>query len=253
MKAIDSFVAAPNVGEEGRRFIYTGEIRDTLAGLLGHDLRQFVQIIRGSYDRLRPWLQDSAQLAWLERGECAVVKLAEELESLVATFTVAERVGALELSCVHLGRLFGQLRMEHREIAGQKEITIKVLATDVCVQSNDVVLSCILRNLLTNAVKYSQSGDRVLVGCRRKGQEVRIDVYDSGIGIPEDQLLSIFEPFTRLAPELSDGLGIGLSVVRRALELLGHRVEVRSVSGRGSLFSIYAPASETSERQRLRA
>jgi two-component system phosphate regulon sensor histidine kinase PhoR len=111
------------------------------------------------------------------------------------------------------------------------------------VASNPVLLGCILRNLLTNAIKYTEPGGRILIGCRRKGSEIRIDVYDTGIGIPESQLPRIFDSFTRLAPERSDGLGIGLSIVRRALGVLGHRIEVRSVVGEGSLFSIYAPAA----------
>jgi two-component system, OmpR family, phosphate regulon sensor histidine kinase PhoR len=104
-----------------------------------------------------------------------------------------------------------------------------------------VLLGCILRNLVTNAIRYTEPGGRVLIGCRRKGDEIRIDVYDTGIGIPEDQLPRIFESFARLAPERCNGLGIGLSIVCRALEVLGHRIEVRSVVGEGSLFSIYAP------------
>jgi signal transduction histidine kinase len=111
---------------------------------------------------------------------------------------------------------------------------------------NPVLLGCILRNLLTNAIRYTEPGGRILIGCRRKGPEIRIDVYDTGIGIPEHQLPRIFESFTRLAPERSNGLGIGLSIVRRALEVLGHRIEVRSVVGEGSLFSIYAPAAPAS-------
>ena len=81
-----------------------------------------------------------------------------------------------------------------------------------------------------------EPGGRVLIGCRRKGREIRIDVYDTGTGIPEDQLRQIFESFTRLAPERSDGLGIGLSIVRRALVVLGQRIEVRSVVGKGVTF-----------------
>jgi signal transduction histidine kinase len=114
------------------------------------------------------------------------------------------------------------------------------------VVSNPVLLGCILQNLLTNAIRYTEPGGRILIGCRRKGSEIRIDVYDTGIGIPEHQLPRIFESFTRLAPERSNGLGIGLSIVRRALEVLGHRIEVRSVVGEGSLFSIYAPAAAAS-------
>jgi signal transduction histidine kinase len=116
------------------------------------------------------------------------------------------------------------------------------MSTNAHVVSNPVLLGCILRNLLTNAIRYTDPGGRILIGCRRKGREIRIDVYDTGIGIPEHQLPRIFESFTRLVPERSDGLGIGLSIVRRALEVLGHRIEVQSVVGEGSLFSIYAPA-----------
>jgi two-component system phosphate regulon sensor histidine kinase PhoR len=118
-----------------------------------------------------------------------------------------------------------------------------VLATNAHVVSNPVLLNCILRNLLTNAIKYTEPGGRILIGCRWKGSELRIDVYDTGIGIPEDQLPRIFGAFTRLTPEHSNGLGIGLSIVRRALDVLGHRIEVRSIVREGSLFSIYLPAA----------
>jgi two-component system, OmpR family, phosphate regulon sensor histidine kinase PhoR len=115
------------------------------------------------------------------------------------------------------------------------------------VVSNPVLLGCILRNLSTNAIRYTEPGGRILIGCRRKGREIRIDVYDTGIGIPEDRLPRIFESFTRLAPERGNGLRIGLFVVRRALEVLGHRIEVRSVVDEGSLFSIYAPVAAACE------
>jgi signal transduction histidine kinase len=121
-------------------------------------------------------------------------------------------------------------------------IDLRAVTTNAFVGSNPVLLGCILRNLLTNAIRYTEPGGRILIGCRRKAPEIRIDVYDTGIGIPERQLPQIFESLTRLAPERSDGLGIGLSIVRRALEVLGHRIEVRSVVGEGSVFSVYAPA-----------
>ena len=92
-------------------------------------------------------------------------------------------------------------------------------------------------------IKYTDPGGRILIGCRRNGSDFRIDVYDTGIGIPEHQLPRIFEAFTRIAPERGDGIGIGLSIVRRALEVLDHRIEVRSVVGGGSLFSICATAA----------
>ncbi|HEX7681253.1 MAG TPA: sensor histidine kinase, partial [Thermoanaerobaculia bacterium] len=147
---------------------------------------------------------------------------------------------------VGIGPLLWRLRHENEDAAIQRGIDLRAVATNVHVVSNPVLLACILRNLLTNAIKYTEPGGDILVGCRRKGSEIRIDVYDTGIGIPEHHLPRIFEPFTRLAPDRGNGLGIGLSIVRRALEALGHRIEVRSTVGEGSLFSIYAPAAAAS-------
>jgi signal transduction histidine kinase len=108
--------------------------------------------------------------------------------------------------------------------------------------SNPVLLDGILRNLVRNAVKYTEPGGRILIGCRRVGRDIRIDVYDTGIGISPDHLPRIFDAFQRIDSTRPDGLGIGLFVVRRAVHLLGHRVEVRSQPGYGSRFSVFARA-----------
>jgi signal transduction histidine kinase len=100
----------------------------------------------------------------------------------------------------------------------QKGIDICVCPTGASVMSNALLLSGILRNLVGNAIKYSEPKGRVLIGCRRSGRNVRIDVCDTGIGITSEQLSRIFEAFTRLDSKRCDGLGIGLFIVRR-----GHR------------------------------
>jgi two-component system CheB/CheR fusion protein len=97
-----------------------------------------------------------------------------------------------------------------------------------------------VRNLLSNAMKYTRNGG-VLLGCRRRGDKLRIEVWDTGVGIPEIQLQAIFHEFHQVdnpTRELSQGLGLGLAIVRRLGDLLGHAVEVRSLRGRGSVFSI---------------
>jgi signal transduction histidine kinase len=101
--------------------------------------------------------------------------------------------------------------------------------------------------LVSNAVKYTQPGGRILIGCRETAQSIRVDVYDTGIGIAEGQMPRIFEAFTRLDPARCDGLGIGLFIVRQAIGILGHRIEVASTPGRGSRFSIFASRAERSE------
>jgi two-component system phosphate regulon sensor histidine kinase PhoR len=242
MRTIESLVAAPNLLDRHSKSVIAQEFQTTIVGMLGHDLRQSLQVIQGTYELLRTRFEQLPQQAWLDRGERAATKLTEQLNCLVDAFYLAERTNTLEISPVGLGALFWQLRHEHDDAAIKRGIDLRAVVANVHVASNPVLLGCILRNLLTNAIRYTEPGGRILIGCRRRGPEVRIDVYDTGIGIPEHQLPRIFESFTRLAPERSNGLGIGLSIVRRALEVLGHRIEVRSIVGEGSLFSIYVPA-----------
>jgi two-component system, OmpR family, phosphate regulon sensor histidine kinase PhoR len=112
-----------------------------------------------------------------------------------------------------------------------------------------LLVGAVLRNLVGNAVKYTQPGGRILVGCRRSGSDIRIDVYDTGIGIPDEQMPKIFEAFARLDNARRDGLGIGLFIVRQAIGLLGHRIDLASTPGRGSRFSIFAAAAAGTERR----
>jgi two-component system CheB/CheR fusion protein len=107
------------------------------------------------------------------------------------------------------------------------------------------MLEQMIRNLLSNALKYTQRG-KVLVGCRRRGGKLRIEIWDTGIGIPTSELQTIFEEYHQLdnaARQRSRGLGLGLSIVKSLGELLGHRIRVRSLQGKGSVFSIEVPLS----------
>ncbi len=110
-----------------------------------------------------------------------------------------------------------------------------------------MLLERILRNLVSNAVNYTDSGG-VLIGCRA-GDALRIEVWDTGRGIPAQQVQQVFEEFYQIDnPERdrSKGLGLGLAIVRRLVDLLGHRLDIASVVGRGSRFSIEVPMAEPS-------
>jgi signal transduction histidine kinase len=100
-----------------------------------------------------------------------------------------------------------------------------------------------LRNLIRNAIDYTPPGGAVFVTARRCGSELRIEVRDTGAGIPASALPAIFRAFQRVDESRPDGLGLGLFIVKRAADLLGHRVEVRSTEGRGSCFTIVANAA----------
>jgi CheY-like chemotaxis protein len=122
-------------------------------------------------------------------------------------------------------------------------LRLRVVPSDAWVRSDPILLERILLNLVSNAVRYTDHGG-VLVGARRRGGLVRIEVRDSGVGIPSDQTSKVFGEFYQLAsPERGHrgGLGLGLAIVDRLCRLLGHPVELASAPGRGSCFAVSLP------------
>ncbi len=122
-------------------------------------------------------------------------------------------------------------------------LDLRVVPCGLRVRSDARLLDQMLRNLVSNALKYTPAG-KVLLGCRRNGSSLRIEVWDTGIGIPSEQLRSVFEEYRQLdnaARERSRGLGLGLAIVSRLGVLLGHPVSVRSRPGKGSVFSVEVP------------
>ena len=122
----------------------------------------------------------------------------------------------------------------------RKSFILRVVRCGLSVHSDPRLLEQMLRNLLSNALKYTRRG-KVLLGCRRRGGTLSIEVWDTGIGIAEQDLQAIFEEYHQLdnaARERSRGLGLGLSIVQRLATLLGHPVHVRSQPGKGSVFAI---------------
>ena len=118
-----------------------------------------------------------------------------------------------------------------------------MVPSGLAVRSDPRLLEQIVRNLLSNAVKYT-AGGKLLLGCRRRGDILRIEVWDTGPGIPALELRAIFEEFHQLdnpARERSKGLGLGLAIVQRLANLLGHKIDVRSRLGMGSVFTVEVP------------
>jgi signal transduction histidine kinase/CheY-like chemotaxis protein len=126
--------------------------------------------------------------------------------------------------------------------ARAKSLRLRLVSSDAWVRSDRVLLERILLNLVSNAVRYTQRGG-ILLGCRRRGNALRIQVWDSGVGIPEDQRQNIFREFYQVdgARTGGPGLGLGLAIVDRLCGLLDHRLELASTPGKGSQFSITVP------------
>jgi two-component system, OmpR family, phosphate regulon sensor histidine kinase PhoR len=222
----------------------TTDFQAALLAMAGHDLRQPLQIIQSSHELLGIGVRTKSEQNLLQRGQHAIDRLIGQFDQLLGAARLYEHSKEAKLSPVALEPLFRQAYHENEESALQKGIDLLVCPTGASVMSNAVLLNGILRNLVSNAIKYTEPKGRVLIGCRRSGQNVRIDVCDTGIGITSEQLSRIFEAFTRLDSTRCDGLGVGLFIVRRAIEVLGHRIDVSSVASRGSRFSIFAARTD---------
>jgi signal transduction histidine kinase len=221
------------------------DFQAALLAMVGHDLRQPLQVLHSTYEWLGANIGGSARTR-LQRGEGAIARITEQLDRLVGALRLYEQTRRIEVAPVAIGPLLKRVSAEHSEAAAEKGVELRVCRTGAVVMSNNLLLDGILHNLVRNAVKYTEPGGRILVGCRRSAADVRIDVYDSGIGMAPEQLPRIFDAFHRVDETHGDGVGIGLFVVRRAVGLLGHRIEVRSTVGRGSCFSVMARAASRS-------
>jgi signal transduction histidine kinase len=217
------------------------DFESVLLAIAGHDLRQPLQIVQSAHELLGMGPRTSSELRYLRSGQNAIDRLKEQLAQLLTALRLREHTTALELAPVRVQQVLRQACRENEEAALRKGICLRMVSTGAVIKSDSLLLGAAMRNLVSNAVKYTQPGGRILVGCRRQGSSLRIDVYDNGIGIPSGQLPKIFEAFTRLDNVQRDGLGIGLFIVRQALGLLGHRIEVASTLSRGSRFSILVP------------
>ncbi|MGO9392106.1 response regulator, partial [Rhodoblastus sp.] len=145
-----------------------------------------------------------------------------------------------EMALFPVNDLLVKLHDEFTYQAQAKNLSLRVVSCGLSICSDPRLLEQMVRNLLSNALKYTKTG-KVLLGCRRRKGMLSIEVWDTGIGIPDEEIQAIFEEYHQIgneARERSLGLGLGLSIVRRIGNLLGHRVRVRSHHGNGSVFAI---------------
>lgn len=175
----------------------------------------------------------------------------EAAEEIISTLLDISKLdaGALEpkRSSFSVNELLRHLSTEFSAIAQEQNLELHLVPCSAWIHSDPQLLRRVIQNFLSNAIRYTPSG-RILLGCRRLKGYVKIEVWDTGPGIPSDKLKQIFEEFRRLQ-QASDqkGLGLGLAIVDRISTMLDHPVNVRSTQGRGSMFSITVPRVEPVE------
>ncbi len=174
----------------------------------------------------------------------------EDVENLLGTLVDISKLDAgvikADIAPFAVSELLENLAAEFHQIAGSEQLTLDYIPCSALVRSDIQLLARILRNLLTNAIRYTPNG-RVMLGCRRRRQSLSIEVWDTGIGIPDDKLEEIFHEFKRgegVRPQQDRGLGLGLAIVEKIARILGHRIVVTSVPGRGSKFAVEVPLAK---------
>jgi len=208
-----------------------------------HDLRHPLQTITLLQGMLEKRVHDEATLKLVRRLDETVSTMSGMLDKLLDINQLEAGIVSPVITDFPIKRLLDELRTEFAYHASSNDLDWRVIPSNLTVRSDPRLLGQIIRNLLSNAVKYTSEG-KILLGCRRRGDKVRIEVRDTGPGIPELELQAIFEEFHQLdnpARERSKGLGLGLAIVLRLADLLGHNVDVRSRVGVGSTFAVEVP------------
>jgi two-component system, sensor histidine kinase len=171
----------------------------------------------------------------------------DTMEELLRTLLDISRLDAgvmkPEVSSFALADIFDSLESDFQPLAEKARVRLRVRRCDVHVTSDRMMLRRILQNILSNALRYTREGG-VLIAARKRGEAIRIDIVDSGIGIAKDQFALVFEEFHRgpeAATSHSGGLGLGLSIVQRMTQALGHPLELSSILGTGTAFRLTLP------------
>lgn len=205
-----------------------------------HDLRQPLSALALYVGVLQQQTMPGAP-ALIGNIQSCVDSLSELLTDLLDVSKLEAGVVAPSCSNVAIDELLVNLVSVHASEAQLKGLRLRSRRAEALVHTDPILLRRILGNLIANAIRYTQRGG-VLVGCRRHQGKLWVEVWDTGVGIPEDQTELIFEPFRKLGDDARNrGSGLGLAIVDKTAKLLGLAVRLRSRPGRGSMFAIELP------------
>lgn len=220
--------------------------KDKYLAAASHDLLQPLNAARLLISTLRERSLPVSERLLVERTHQALEGAENLLTDLLDISRLDQSAIRPELEAFALDELLGPLASEFDGVARSAGLQLRARIPPLRVRTDARLVARILRNFLSNACRYTPRGG-VLLAARRRGDKVRLEVWDTGRGIPADQLRAIFLEFNQLdVGRAADrqGVGLGLAIVDRIAGLLGCRVQVRSMPGRGSLFAIEVPLAE---------
>jgi signal transduction histidine kinase len=240
------------VDERTRELELANLAKSRFIAVASHDLRQPLHALGLFVGQLHGHVRSTEGRQLVERIDGAVLNMNELFTVLLDISKLDAGVLVPDLTEFPVDHLLKRMDATFAAAAGAKGLSLRVVASSAWVRSDSILLERILQNLVANAVRFAAHGG-VVVGCRRRGAALRIDVCDSGPGIPKDQQRNVFGEFYQLAGPRQDqhrGLGLGLAIVDRLCRLLGHRLELASTPGKGSRFAIFVPPGGRTTRNR---
>ena len=228
--------------------------KSQLLAAASHDLRQPLHALGLYVAALAAQPGDSAWRELVASVQAAAETLDGEFEHLLDLSRLEAGALVPELDDVPLAPLLARLAAEFAPQAAARGLRFRVVATRAHVHTDAQLLARVLRNFVANALRYTDRGG-VVVGIRRRGDAVRVDVVDTGVGIASEHRARIFDEFYQVAsggsgPRVEGGMGLGLAIVRRFATLLGHAIDLDSHPGRGSRFSIVVPRASRAAQRR---
>jgi len=210
-----------------------------------HDLRQPLQSTGLYLSVLLSELEDPAKREIGDKMRQSLHVMGELLDALLDISTLDSGSVIPEIETFPVQNLLDRVASAVGPQAEEKGLSLHIEPSPLYVKSDLVLLQRIVENFVTNAVRYTEAGETRVV-CQKDGDNVRIDVSDTGMGIPEEALATVFEEYFQLDNQHRDrrkGLGLGLSIVKHIARLLDHQVDVRSIVGEGSVFSVSLPGA----------
>jgi signal transduction histidine kinase/CheY-like chemotaxis protein len=214
-----------------------------------HDLRQPVHALGMFVGALRGHRLQARSLALIDQVDASVAALDGLFTSLLDISRLDAEAVQNQPADIAVQPLLDRVCRDLAAEAEGRDVALIVVPTRAAIRSDPLLLERVMRNLIGNAVRYTERG-AVLVGCRRRGDDLRLEVWDTGPGIAPDQREAVFEEFFQVSNpdrDRSKGLGLGLPIVRRLTDILGHPLEMQSELGKGTVFRVLAPRAQAAE------
>lgn len=235
------------IEERTRQLTLANQAKTRFLAAASHDLRQPMHALGMFISQLRDMISFPEARKIVDHAELSVAAMESLLNALLDISRLDAGILTPRFEDFPVVVLLDRMENSFGPSAREKGLSFHVMPCSAWVHSDPVLLERILMNLVSNAMRYTEQGG-IVIGCRRRSERLRIEVWDSGSGIPKDKQREIFQEFFQLANPERDrtkGLGLGLAIVERLAHLLNHHLDLASTPGRGSVFAVEALRAES--------